>query len=124
MPPADIRTLVTLSQEPQLLETMEEAATAKDPYKLESSILGQLIKNPILAMELDTEGGLQKLQGFATTLADSFRKAREQDSPQAGADAKPPLTGDAAQAHIDANAAAKKAGQSTYTINGQPHKVK
>lgn len=124
MPPADIRTLVTLSQEPQLLETMEEAATAKDPYKLESSILGQLIKNPILAMELDTEGGLQKLQGFATTLADSFRKAREQDNPQAGADAKPPLTGDAAQAHIDANAAAKAAGQSTYTIGNQTFGVK
>jgi len=124
MPPADIRTLTMIQQQPQLLEIMEQAAVAKDPTKLERDILGHLLKSPYFAMELTEEGGQQKLAGYATTLANSFRTAREQGDSEAGTDAKPPLTGAAAQAHIDANAAAKKAGQSTYTINGQPHKVK
>jgi len=126
MPPAEIRTLTTLSQEPQLLEIMEQAATAKDPTKMERDIFGHLIKTPILAMELGEEGSQQKLAGYATAIANAFREARGQDSTQTGAGGatSSTLTGAAAQAHIDANAAAKKAGQSTYTINGQPHKVK
>jgi len=115
-----------IQQQPQLLEIMEQAAVAKDPTKLERDILGHLIKSPYFAMELAEEGGQQKLAGYATALADSFRKARDQDNTQAGAGGATPstLTGTAAQAHIDANAAAKAAGQSTYTIGNQTFGVK
>ena len=64
---------------------MEQAATAKDPTKMERDILGHLIKSPYFAMELAEEGGQQKLAGYATAIADAFREARGQDNTQAGA---------------------------------------
>ena len=107
---------------------MEQAAVAKDPTKLERDILGHLLKSPYFAMELTEEGGQQKLAGYATTLANSFRTAREQGDSEAGTGSTPStqntLSGAAAQAHIDANAEAKAAGNTTYTIGNQTFGVK
>ena len=83
MPPAEIRTLTMIQQEPQLLEIMEQASIAKDPTKMERDILGHLIKSPYFAMELAEEGGQQKLAGYATAIANAFRSSRDQDSTQA-----------------------------------------
>ena len=115
-----------IQEEPQLLEIMEQAALAKDPTKMERDILGHLIKSPYFAMELAEEGSQQKLAGYATAIANAFRSSRDQDSTQTGAGGamSSTLTGAAAQAHIDANAAAKAAGQSTYTIGNQTFGVK
>ena len=57
MPSAEIKTLKALMNQPELIEVMQKAAAAKDPDATYSTILGYMLKSPIMMMRFQKEDG-------------------------------------------------------------------
>ena len=78
--PAEIRTLKTLMQQPELIEIMQRAAEAKDPNQTYSDILTGMLKSPLMMTQFTKADGsidMQKVGALARAgaeMAPSLKK--------------------------------------------------